>query len=170
MNEIVKLLNEMCCNGVVKTYAIFGAVAQMKYTEAVVTMDIDVLVAVPEADCLAILHPIYEFCAQKGYFPEGDSVRVGAWPVQFIPAFDRLSMDAMNEADETDMNGITVRVVKAVYLAAMALKTGRGKDKARILALIEAGAVRADEMESIAKKYEMENEWNRFGKQFSNET
>lgn len=102
MKEIADLLNEMCQVGIIRTYAIFGAVAQMRYTEAVVTMDLDVLVAIPDIDSLAILHPIYEFCAQKGYQPEGEAIRVGAWPVQFIPTFDDLSQEAVDCAEEAD--------------------------------------------------------------------
>jgi hypothetical protein len=46
MKEITSLLNEMRDNGVIQNYAILGAVAQMRYTEAVVTMDLDVLVII----------------------------------------------------------------------------------------------------------------------------
>ncbi len=46
MKEIASLLNEMRDNGVIQNYAILGAVAQMRYTEAVVTMNLDVLVII----------------------------------------------------------------------------------------------------------------------------
>src|SRR6266496_3645584 len=72
---------------VITEYALFGAVAQMRYTEAVATLDADVLVVVPSAERLDVLTPIYEFCAGKGYTLEGESVRVGAWPVWSCPAF-----------------------------------------------------------------------------------
>jgi predicted nucleotidyltransferase len=54
MKEIADLLNEMCQRGIIKTYAIFGAVAQMRYTEAVVTMDLDVLAAIQKTDSLIL--------------------------------------------------------------------------------------------------------------------
>lgn len=162
MKEIAELLNEMCQQGIIKTYAIFGAVAQMRYTEAVVTMDLDVLVAVPETDSLAILRPIYEFCSQKGYSPEGEAIRVGTWPVQFMPTYDDLSREAMDCAEEADLDGVLVRVVKADYLAVIALKVGRAKDKTRILALLEAKAVTTKEIENLAMKHGLVKEWKQF--------
>ena len=162
MKEIADLLNEMCQRGIIKTYAIFGAVAQMRYTEAVVTMDMDVLVSIPETDSLAILRPIYDYCAMKGYQPEGEAIQVGAWPVQFIPTFDDLSREAMDCAEEADLDGALVRVVKADYLAAIALKVGRAKDKTRILALLEAKAVTTEEIVNIAMKHNLAREWKQF--------
>ena len=90
MREVAQLLNDMRSAGVITEYALFGAVAQMRYTEPVATLDADVLVMVPSAERLDVLKPIYEFCAAKGYRPRGDAVHVGAWPVQFVPVFSPL--------------------------------------------------------------------------------
>lgn len=49
------MLNEMRAAGVILDYALFGAVAQMRYTEPVATLDADVLVAVPSPEGLDIL-------------------------------------------------------------------------------------------------------------------
>ena len=73
--------------GVIRDYAVFEAVAQMRYTEAVATFDADILVAVPEPEALDVLAPLYAFCRERGYNPEGEAVRVGDWPVQFMPVF-----------------------------------------------------------------------------------
>ena len=42
MKEVAQLLNEMRGEGVITDYALFGAVAQMRYTEPVATLDADV--------------------------------------------------------------------------------------------------------------------------------
>ena len=65
MHELIELIEEMLRAGVLQNYAIFGALAQMRYTEAVVTMDADILVAV-ESDSIAVLSPIYAFCKDRG--------------------------------------------------------------------------------------------------------
>ena len=169
MKKIVKLLNEMCDKGIINTYAVFGAVAQMRYTEAVVTLDLDILVDLPDTDSLAILSPIYQFCKEKGYQPEGEAIEIGDWPVQFLPAFDELSEEAMLNAEEADFDGIKVRVVSAAYLAVLALKVGRAKDKARILALLEADAVKLKEIEKIVREHNLHDEWNSFQKRFIDE-
>ena len=68
----------------------------------------------------------------------------------------------MDCAEEADLDGVFVRVVKADYLAAMALKVGRAKDKTRILALLEANAVTTEEMGNIAMKHNLAKEWKQF--------
>jgi hypothetical protein len=168
MRELIELIDEMLRENIVQNYAVFGALAQMRYTEAVVTMDADILVGV-ENDSIAVLSPIYAFCKDRGYLPEGEAIRVGAWPVQFIPAFDALSRDAMEHAEPGDIDGLNVRVVRADYLAAMALKVGRAKDKLRILALLENAAVTPAEIEKLAKQYQLEEQWTTFREQFLNE-
>jgi len=134
MKKIAELMGEMVEAGVVTGYALFGATAQMRYTEPIATLDADVLVAVPSSDKLDLLSPLYAFCANKGYLPEGESVRVGEWPLQFIPVFSPLTREAMEQADTVDFEGAPLRVVRADYLAVIALSVGRAKDLARILA------------------------------------
>ena len=87
------LLNGMRDAGVISDYALFGAAAQMRYTEALATLDADVLVAVPSPDRLDVLGPLYDYCRTRGYEPEGEAVRVGAWPVQFVPVFSDLTRE-----------------------------------------------------------------------------
>ena len=45
MDKVTRLLHDMVEAGIITDYAVFGAVAQMRYTEAVVTLDADILVA-----------------------------------------------------------------------------------------------------------------------------
>lgn len=60
------MLNATGAEGVITDYAMFGAIAQMKYTEPVATLDAEVLVAVPSPQKLDLLKPIYKFCAARG--------------------------------------------------------------------------------------------------------
>ena len=73
MKEMARLLNDMRAEGVIADYALFGAAAQMRYTEPVATLDADVLVAIPSGERLDVLGPICEFCSRKGYRPEGEA-------------------------------------------------------------------------------------------------
>jgi hypothetical protein len=125
MREVAQLLNEMRAEGAITEYALFGAVAQMRYTEPVATLDADVLVVLPSAEGLDVLAPIYRFCARKGYAPEGESVRVGAWPVQFVPVFSPLTQEALEQADTAEFEGVPFRVVCADYLAVIAMLAQR---------------------------------------------
>ena len=120
--------------GVIADYAVFDAVAQMRYTEAVTTLDADILVSVPHTEALDVLSPIYAFCREQGFQPEGEAIRVGDWPVQFIPAFNPLTEAAMQNAETGDVDGVPLRVVRADYLAVMALGVGRAKEDAAPIA------------------------------------
>lgn len=166
MDKVAVLLNEMVEQGIIEDYAVFGAVAQMRYTEAVVTLDADILVAVTEPVKLDVLSPIYAFCRERGYLPEGEAVRVGDWPVQFIPAFSKLTREAIRDAEIGDLDGIPLRVIRADYLAVIALSVGRAKDFARVLALREAGAVTDKEISDLAMRHNLTSEWNLFKERF----
>lgn len=167
MDEVAKLLNEMVRAGVITEYAVFGAVAQMRYTEAVATLDADVLVAVPEPDALDILSPIYAFCGERGYRPEGEAVRVGDWPVQFIPAFSPLTEAAIREAETGEIDGVQLRVVRADYLAVIALSVGRAKDLARVLSLREAGSTTDAQISELADQHGLGAAWKVFLERFN---
>lgn len=169
MKELAQLLNDMKSAGVIENYALFGAMAQMRYTEPVATLDADLLVAVPSPDRLDVLKDIYAFCAEKGYHSEGEAIRVGAWPVQFVPVFDDLTRAALEEAEEADFEGVPFRVVRADYLAVIALSVGRAKDFGRILALLESGSVKPADIKRLAGRFELSKAWDRFKKRFLNE-
>ena len=166
MDEVAKLLSDMVETGTITDYAVFGAVAQMRYTEAVATLDADILVDVPEPHALDVLHRIYAFCEDRGYRQEGEAIRVGDWPVQFIPAFSSLTEAAIREAETGDLDGVPLRVVRADYLAVIALSVGRAKDFARILALRESGAVADEQISELAARYDLAAAWSAFLERF----
>jgi hypothetical protein len=166
MKAVATLLNDMVQAGVIANYAVFGAVAQMRYTEAVVTLDADILVAVPQPEVLDVLTPIYTFCRKRGYLPEGEAIRVGDWPVQFIPAFSPLTEAAMRDAETGDIDGVPLRVVRADYLAVIALSVGRAKDMARVVALREAGAAPDAAIEELAARHGLSSAWKTFQERF----
>ena len=152
--------------GVIQNYALFGAVAEMRYTEPVVTLDVDVLVALPATEGIDALAGIYQFCTKKGYSPAGEAVLVGAWPVQFLPAFNTLTREAMENADTADFDGVALRVVRPDYLAVIALSVGRVKDHERVLNLLESKCTNREEVGSLAARYGMSEAWSRFAKRF----
>jgi len=166
MKEVAKLLEAMKASGIVRYYALFGAVAQMRYTVPVATLDADVLVILSEDNGLDVLEPIYSFCRKRGHAPEGEAILVGNWPVQFIPTFDPLTEEAVRKAETGEIAGVPVRVVSAVFLAVIALSVGRPKDHLRILALVEAGATREEEIEELAARHNLAAQWSVFKGRF----
>ena len=97
---------------------------------------------------------VYGFCADRGYKPEGEAIRVGSWPVQFILAFNSLTREAMLEAEIVDYDGELLRVVRPDHLTFIALSVGRAKDFARIL-----GSVRVRKREARSDRSTRRQSW-----------
>jgi hypothetical protein len=169
MRELAQLLNDMQAAGVIENYALFDAMAQMRYTEAVATLDADVLVAVPAPERMDVLTGIYEFCSRRGFPAEGEAIQVGAWPVQFVPVFSPLTREAMEQAETADFEGVPLHVVRADYLAVIALSVGRAKDYARILALLESLSVTGDQIARLAARHGLSEAWRRFEARFADD-
>ena len=55
------------------------------------------------------------------------------------------------------------------HLAAIALQTGRAKDKARLLQFVESGVLDAERFEAILGRYGLTDVWQRFARQFLGE-
>lgn len=125
--------------------------------------------AVPEPDRIDVLTPIYAFCKSRGYEPEGEAIRVGAWPVQFVPVFEELSKEAMQCAEEGNVDGVCLRVAGPAYLAVMALKVGRAKDFTRILSLLENQSVSREKLADLAAQHGLSEGWHRFEKRYLDE-
>lgn len=169
MKELAELLNDMRAAGVIEEYALFGAIAQMRYTEPVATLDADVLVAIPATSGLDMLAGIYEYCSARGLRAVGEAIQVGAWPTQFVPVFNPLTREALEQAETVDFEGVPLRVVRADHLAAIALSVGRAKDFARILALLESGSVTREAIAQLARKHGLVEAWERFDERFPRE-
>jgi hypothetical protein len=126
-------------------------------------------VAAPEPNRLDVLAGIYGFCATRGSPADGETIRVGAWPVQFVPVFSPLTQESVEQAETADFEGVPLRVVRADHLALIALSTGRAKDLARIFALLESGSVTRERLGALATRHGLAEAWARFEKRFPDE-
>jgi hypothetical protein len=59
-----------------------------------------------------------------------------------------------------------VRVFTAEHIAAIALETGRGKDKTRLVQFLEEGALDLSRFEQILTRHGLLDRWRQFQKQF----
>jgi hypothetical protein len=97
---------------------------------------------------------------------EGEYVVIAGWPVQFLPAGSALVQEALAAAVEKDVEGTPARVFTAEHIAAIALETGRAKDKARVLQFIEAGALDLPRLHEILARQGLGSAWQQFERQF----
>lgn len=168
LRQVLEALRGLEAAGVVERYAVGGAVGATFYLEPVATLDVDIFVAfrADEGRKLLRLTPIYEYLETRGAAVEGEHRVIHGWPVQFLPASTPLLREAMKEAREVDVEGVGTRVFTAEHLAAIALETGRAKDKARVLQFVEAKAVDPVRFEAVLVRHGLVERWKQFKRQF----
>ena len=168
IQDVIVMLNQLERDGVIQRYAIGGAVGATFYLEPVSTFDVDVFVAFkPRQESIIVSPaPIFDYLKRAGCNMEGEHIVISGWPVQFLPANGPLLEDALDSAVEVDVEGVPARVLTAEFLAAVALQTGRAKDKARLLQFIEAHALDRKKFEQLVERHGLTNKWREFQRQF----
>ncbi len=168
IKEVILAINQMQADGVIDRYAIGGAVGATFYLEPVATLDVDIFITFrPEPGSLIVSpKPIFDYLKARGGTMEGEYIVLAGWPVQFLPPGTPLVEEALNESVAKDVDGTPARVLTAEHLAAIALQTGRAKDKARLLQFIEAGALDAGRFQAILARHGLVDAWRKFERQF----
>jgi hypothetical protein len=168
IREVIEMINQMQADLVIDRYAIGGAVGATFYLEPVSTLDVDVFIAFkPQPESILVSPaPIFDYLKKFGYKMDGEYIVIGGWPVQFLPASGLLLQEALDNAVQVDVEGEPARVLTAEYLAAVALQTGRAKDKARLLQFIEDRAFDSSSFEAIVAQHGLTQQWQRFQQQF----
>lgn len=136
------------------------------YLEPVSTLDVDIFIELhttPESP-LVSPNPIFHYLHAIGCRMEGEHIVISGWAVQFVPSATSLAEEALHDAIEMDVEGISVSAFTAEYLA-IALQTGPPKDKARLLGFVEAGALDRTKFELIVERHGLTDEWRRFQQQ-----
>ena len=164
MKTTLEIINEMQAKGVIGKYAIGGAVGATFYLEPAATLDVDIFVVLPNriGSSLVTLTPIYDYLTGRGCRTEGEHIMVGTWPVQFLPASDALEKEALDDAVPTEVDGVKTWVMTAEHLVAIAPRTGRAKDHARILQFLENAAVNRNILQDILVRHKLVPRWEQF--------
>lgn len=157
-SDVIASLNELKKQGIVREYAIGGAMAVSFWSEAVATFDLDVLVLLPDTDtAITSLEPIYRWAAARGYGVEAEHIVIDDVPVQFLPAYNALAEEAIRNARTLDYKGLPVSVVSPEYLIGLALdpsaKTPRRRERAAMLA--ESAPLERAILDDIMARYNL---------------
>jgi len=171
IRDVLRTINRMKADGVFERYAIGGAVGATFYLEAVATLDVDVFITIiPKPGTRIVsIKPIYDYLIARGCRTDGEHIVVADWPVQFLPAADPLIEEALDEARVFDVEGEPASVFSAEHLAAIALQTGRTKDRARLAAFIEAQVLDAERLKAIIARHGLQQPWRRYEKRMGQE-
>lgn len=167
MEKTLRVLNRMVKDGVLEKYAIGGAVAAIFYVEPINTNDLDIFFSATSVGSdLAVLVPLYQYLSDLGYTVQGETIDIEGWPVQFLPVFNPLVEEALEQAKETEFEDTATRVMTSEHLVAIMLQTGRLKDYARIQQFLENKVVDNMRLTSILKRHDLERKWIAFERDY----
>jgi hypothetical protein len=172
IQEVIQTITQMQADGIIDTYAIGGAVGATFHLEPVSTLDVDIFVSFrSEPDSLLVSpRSIYDYLTARGCAADGEYLIIAGWPVQFLPPTGPLAEEALAKAVVHDVAGVPARVFSAEHLAAIALQTGRAKDKARLLQFVESGTLDAATFQDILTRHALTGQWAQFQRQFLSDT
>ena len=162
MEATLTILNELEADGLVERCAIGGAMAGFFYAEAVVTEDLDAFVLLKNPATGVTLTAIYDFLKQRGAIVEREHLWLAGTLVQLIPTFDALTEEAVHEAVDQMVGQVKTRVMRVEHLIAIALKTGRAKDHARIALLLDEAAIEGGRLQEILHRHGLQDRWKKF--------
>jgi hypothetical protein len=174
LRNTIEVITDLAKRGVIKQYAIAGAVAALYYIEPTATEDLDILVSVSDfgrhKSGLLLLSPIESELAKMGYSERKDvGIVIDDWPVQFLPVASDLDAEALENASEIEVptrfgdgSPLKARILKAEYIVATALKLGRLKDLVRIEAFLAHKAVDLVGLKTILERFDLVPAWKAF--------
>ncbi len=159
MEATLSVLNGLESRGLLNRYAIGGAMALLFYTEPVATFDLDIFCLIPEDGPLVTMAPLYDALRQDGHIVESEHVLIAGVPVQFIPAYNPLIVEGLNEAAERKFGDTLTRVLRLEHLLAIMLPTGRPKDRQRAALLATSPAFDESRLEGILTRHGLTDQW-----------
>jgi hypothetical protein len=163
MEKAIKVINEMQSKGIIKKYALGGAVAAIFYIEPLLTYDLDVFcMPSEESEGLLALSSMYDYLKEKGYKVEKEHILVEGLPVQFLPIYNELIEEAVDNAAQLKYKDTIVNVVRQEYLIAIMIQTFRPKDKERIVKFLNEADVDKTLLEEILEKHKLKTKFEIF--------
>jgi hypothetical protein len=162
LDKTFAAINQMIADGVIKSYALGGAVAAFFYIEPDTTFDVDIFCLVEGVDrsSLDVLRPIITYLEDNDlYLPQEDGFVIEGFRVQFlvIDEDNALNSEAIREANTMPYMNIPVRVMTPEHLIAIMLRTSRTKDFGRIGRFIEAGAFDPMKLDAILSEHGLDS-------------
>ena len=160
MKDTLEILNQMVADGVIKQYAIGGAIGAIYYLEPFETSDVDVFVDLEvDARDLAILEPIYDYLRRAGYEADREFINIEGVLVQFLPSFSPLTDEAIDQANTIEFSHVQTRIMRPEHLVAIMVATGRTKDYLRINMFLRQQAVDIGILRHVLERHHLAEKW-----------
>jgi len=152
--DVLRAANELVSAGLIKDYALGGALAAIYYTEPFTTYDADIIFVASDKTLSAGVPAIYSHLQSKGWRVEREHLLIKDFPVQFLAA-SGLTEEAVQEAREIEYEGVPAKVFRPEYIIAIAASVGRSKDLARIEQLLEQAKINKPMLDDILRRYNL---------------
>jgi hypothetical protein len=161
VEKALKLIKELKEKKILEDFSIGGGIAVLYYIEPILTYDLDIFF-IPIEDSIDVLAPIYGYLKEKGFKAKKEHVLIEGVPVQFIPVYNDLVKEAVQDSVEVKYGRIKTRVLGLEYLIAVMLQTYRPKDRERLVKVFEEAKIDLKLLERILKKYGLHDKYVRF--------
>jgi hypothetical protein len=152
--DVLRAANELVSAGLIKDYALGGALAAIYYTEPITTYDADIIFIASDKTSSAGIPAIYSHLQSKGWRVEREHLLVKDFPVQFLVA-SGLTEEAVRNAKQIEYGGVPAKVFRPEYIIAIAASVGGHKDLARIEQLLEQAKIDKALLDDILRRHNL---------------
>ena len=161
MEKTLKVIRELKEQKVFKDYSIGGGIAALYYIEPLLTYDLDIFF-IPLEERIDVLAPIYDYLKEKGFKAKKEHVLIEGVPVQFIPVYNELVKEAVQNSAEVKYGRIKTRILGLEYLVAVMLQTYRAKDRERLVKVFDEAKTESKLLKQILKRHGLYDKYVRF--------
>lgn len=170
MKKTLEKINELCDLGIINKYAIGGGIGHFYYIEAGTTYDLDIMIILKgQTTPLISLKPIYDWAQLNGYELIDEHIVIEGIPVQFLPVYNKLINEAVEQAKQVELFGVKTYMMKPEYLMAIMLYTFRAKDKERLIKFFAECTFSIELFEELTKKFELDTKYKEFKEKYYEE-
>jgi len=152
--DVLRAANDLVSAGLIKDYALGGALAAIYYTEPITTYDADVIFVATDKSLSAGIPAIYSHLQSKGWRVEREHLLIKDFPVQFLAA-SGLTEEAVRNAKQIEYEDVPAKVFAPEYIIAIAASVGRHKDLARIDQLMTQTKIDKAVLDDILRRYNL---------------
>jgi hypothetical protein len=153
--DVLRAANELVSAGLIKDYALGGALAAIYYTEPITTYVADIIFVASDKTLTAGIPAIYSHLQSKGWRIEREYLLIGDFPVQFLAA-SGLTEEAVREASPVQYEGVPAKIFRPEYIIAIPASVGRHKDFARIEQMLDQVKIDKALLDDILRRYSLQ--------------
>src|SRR5947207_15755705 len=114
---VLRAANELVSAGLIKDYALGGALAAIYYTEPFTTYDADIIFVASDTTLSAGMPAIYSHLQSKGGRVKREHLLIKDFPVQFLAAYE-LTEEAVGEAKQIQFKALPAKIFRLEYIIA----------------------------------------------------